>query len=108
MGPEYPIDMGDRYGKLLRALLDAVGGAKGTLDAKTRQDLLAARPVTGKLGAFAVKVTHEAGPITDEHIEALREQGVGEEAIFETIIAAAVGAGLERLRAAKRALGEPE
>jgi hypothetical protein len=100
--------MADRYRKLLNGLLDAIGGAAGTLDAKTRRALLDGKPAAGAIGAFAIKVAHNATAIRDEHIEALRTQGTGEEAIFEAIIASAVGAGLERLRAAWRALGEPE
>jgi alkylhydroperoxidase/carboxymuconolactone decarboxylase family protein YurZ len=98
--------MADRFAPLLRALLDAVGTSKGVLDTKTREDLLAGRPIAGSLGAFAIKVSHNAGSITDEHVAALRKQGIEEEAIFETIVAAGVGAGLARLRAAKLALGE--
>jgi hypothetical protein len=98
--------MVDRFEPLLRALLDAIGSSKGVLDTKTREALLAAKPVAGSLGAFAIKVAHNAGSITDESVAALRKQGIEEEAIFETIIAAGVGAGLERLNAAKRALGE--
>ncbi len=52
--------MADRYESLLRALLDAVGTSKATLDAKTRQDLLAGKPIAGSLGAFAIKVAENA------------------------------------------------
>jgi hypothetical protein len=100
--------MADRYRKLLDNLLDAIAGAAGTLDSKTRRALLDGKSVAGALGSFATKVAHNSTTIKDEHIEALRTQGAGEEAIFDAIIAAAVGAGLERLRAAKRALGEGE
>jgi hypothetical protein len=98
--------MADRFALLLRALVDAIGKSTGVLDPKLRQDLLAGKPIAGALGSFAIKVTHNASSITDEHVAALRKQGVEEEAIFEAIIAAGVGAGLERLRAAKIALGE--
>ena len=41
---------------------------------------------------------------TDAQVEALRDAGLAEDEIFELTVAAAVGAGLERLAAGMRTL----
>jgi hypothetical protein len=97
--------MTDRHSRLLRALLDAVGGREGHLDAGAREELLAGRPTSGALGAFAVKVAHNSTSIRDEHVTALTAAGVPEEDIFDAIVASAIGAGMERLRVVLRLLG---
>jgi hypothetical protein len=96
----------DRYEGLLRALVSSLEGPSGTLDAQMRKDLIAGKPLAGVLGSFATKVTENPASISDETVEALRGRGVTEEAIFDCIVAAALGAGLVRLRAAMHALGE--
>ena len=96
--------MKDRFETLLSAVLVSVQGPTGKLDERTRADLVAGKPLTGALGAFATKVTENAASITDDHVATLRARGVDEESIFDCVIAAALGAGLARLRAAKRAL----
>jgi hypothetical protein len=84
----------------LQALLASVRELPGKLESRARADLLAGRFPTGALGAFAVKVAENSTSIRDEHMTALLAGGADEEAIFETVIATAVGAGLKRLRAA--------
>jgi alkylhydroperoxidase family enzyme len=49
------------------------------------------------LCAFVDKVLQHAYKVTDGDIERLRDAGYSEDAIFETIVAAAAGAGLFRL-----------
>ena len=49
------------------------------------------------LCAFVDKVLQHAYKVTDGDIERLRDAGYSEDAIFETIVCAAVGAGLFRL-----------
>lgn len=90
----------NRYDAHLQALLAAVRGLPGKLDVKARSDLLAGRFASGALGAFAVKVAENSISIRDEHVAALVSGGTDEEAIFETVIATAVGAGMKRLKAA--------
>ena len=43
--------------------------------------------------------------VTDREVEELKAAGWSEDELFEHTVSAAVGAGLERLDAAKRALG---
>jgi len=81
---------------------------KGALDSATRRDLLAGKPIAGKLGSFAIKVAQNATTITDAHVQALIDAGCTEDEIFECILSAATGAGIERLRAGLAALrGKP-
>jgi hypothetical protein len=96
----------DRYEWLLRALLASIEGPSGTLDAQTRKDLVAGKPLAGVLGSFATKVTENPGSINDDTVDTLVAKGVSEESIFDCVVAASIGAGLVRLRAAMRALGE--
>jgi hypothetical protein len=89
----------NKYAEAVRGLLDAVGSSPGEVDSQVRRDLLAAKPISGALGSFAIKVQHNPTNITDEHIASLRAAGHSDEVIYEIIIAASVGAAMERLRA---------
>jgi alkylhydroperoxidase family enzyme len=53
---------------------------------------------------YVEKVRRHAYRVVDADVEALREAGLDEEAIFELTLAAALGAGLERLEAGRAAL----
>lgn len=89
----------DRHADLLKKLEKAMAEKEGGLDTSTRRDLLAGKPIAGKLGSFAIKVAQNATTITDAHVHALIEAGCTEDEIFECILTAATGAGIERLRA---------
>jgi alkylhydroperoxidase family enzyme len=93
-----------RHEAQLHALLAAVRDLPGKVESRVRADLLAGRFAAGALGAFAVKVAENPTSIRDEHTAALLSGGTDEEAIFETVIATALGAGMKRLRAALDAL----
>jgi alkylhydroperoxidase family enzyme len=62
------------------------------------------RPIPAKAAAYAATVRRHAYRVTDAQVEALREAGLSEDDVFELTVAAAVGAGLERLDAGLRAL----
>src|SRR5215831_5664380 len=91
--------MTDRHADLLKKLESAMTESNGDLDGATRRDLLAGKPIAGKLGSFAIKVAENAGKITDAHVKALIDAGCSEDSIFECVLAAATGAGIERLNA---------
>ena len=55
--------------------------------------------------AYLQKVHRHAYRVTDEDVSDLRSSGLSEDEIFELTVAAAVGAGLERLYAGLRTLG---
>ena len=56
------------------------------------------------LGSFVDKVARHAFKVTDEDIEALRDSGYSEDAIFELTLSAALGAGIARLDRAMAAM----
>jgi hypothetical protein len=95
----------NRFAAEVRGLLRAVSDSKGELETSIRASLVAAKPVSGKLGAFAIKVQENSASITDEHVAALKAAGYSDEQIFECIVAAAVGAGMVRLEAGLALLG---
>jgi alkylhydroperoxidase family enzyme len=53
---------------------------------------------------YAATVRQHAYRVTDAQVEALRDAGLSEDEVFELTVAAAVGAGLERLDAGMRTL----
>jgi alkylhydroperoxidase family enzyme len=62
------------------------------------------RPIPAKAAAYAATVWRHAYRVTDAQVEALRAAELSEDDIFELTVAAAVGAGLERLDAGLRTL----
>jgi alkylhydroperoxidase family enzyme len=67
----------------------------------------AARPdraVPPAAEAYADTVRGYAYRVTDAQVDAVRDAGLSEDEVFEVTVAAAVGAGLERLEAGLRAM----
>ena len=62
------------------------------------------RRVPAKAAAYAATVRRHAYRVTDAQVEALRAADLSEDDIFELTVAAAVGAGLDRLDAGLRTL----
>ena len=60
--------------------------------------------VPGELTRYVDKVAKHAYKVTDADIEALRQAGYSEDAIFEITLSAALGAGLARLERGLEAL----
>jgi alkylhydroperoxidase family enzyme len=58
-----------------------------------------------EVAAYVTKVHRHAYEVTDQDVAALRDSGLSEDQIFELTIAAAVGAGMSRLDAARAARG---
>jgi alkylhydroperoxidase family enzyme len=54
---------------------------------------------------YAETVRRHAYRVTDLQVAALLEAGLSEDEVFEVTVAAAAGAGLERLDAGLRAMG---
>jgi alkylhydroperoxidase family enzyme len=54
--------------------------------------------------AYCDTVRRHAYRVTDAQVDELRAAGLGEDEIFELTVAAAAGAGLERLEAGLRAM----
>lgn len=57
-----------------------------------------------KAAAYAATVRRHAYKVTDAQVNALREAELTEDEIFELTVAAAAGAGLDRLDAGLRTL----
>lgn len=98
----------DRHAKTLQRLVEATLEGPGELAPGIRKAIAEERheeapPV---LRPYLDKVAHQAWTMTDEDVEALRRAGLSEDQIFEATVAAALGAGLKRLRAGLAALGE--
>ncbi len=80
------------------AIRDALLGAPGELDRETRIAILRGGGPHG-LQPYLDKVRRHAYKVVDRDVEALREAGWSEDALFEATVAAAVGEGLRRLQA---------
>jgi hypothetical protein len=91
--------MQSRRKELVERMIHAVGHGAGALDAQVRADLLAGKRVAGPLGTLALQVVKNAKSITDEDVSSALAAGFTEDQVYECIVAAACGAGLERLRA---------
>jgi hypothetical protein len=81
-------------------LVEAVTQGSGSLTADVRQGLVdraAGRPVAGsipaKLAGFVDQIARDATGLDDADLAALTADGFDEEAVFEAIVAAALGAG---------------
>ena len=81
----------------MQALLDAVGGPEGTLPIEQRRELLSGQATAGALQWLAAKVLENPRSITEETFDQLRARGVSEDALYEIVCAAAIGAGWIRL-----------
>ncbi len=107
--------MFDRYARAMSDLQAAVLESPGELDPAVRRAIAtrvalrsgaaqrAAEPLPTPLADYVEKVGTRAFDMKDEDVEALRRAGYSEEAVFEATVAAALGAGLARLRRARAA-----
>lgn len=91
-------------GRWLNELADRVSSGAGVLPRGVRRGLVSGKGIAGDLGKLAALVAAGGLGVTDEHIQRLLASGYSEDAVFECVVAAAVGAGLERLRVVERVL----
>jgi alkylhydroperoxidase family enzyme len=80
---------------LIRAILDG----EGVTAPEARREAYDGTPADPLIGRYVDLVRRHAYRITDGDVAALRAAGLGEDAVFELTAAAALGAGMERLRA---------
>ncbi len=91
--------------RLVEAVLTNAGetdpALRYTVEVYTAEIVRRADERAGKLPAelvtYVTKVARHAYKTTDEDIEALRQAGYSEDAIFEITLSAALGAGMARL-----------
>lgn len=107
--------MSERYLDLVRHLHEAVLGSSGVTNSSLRQAVEArAAMLGGRSGAgaavpaglttFVDKVAQHAFELTHEDVDALRQAGYSEDAIFEITASASLGVGLGRLERGLAAL----
>lgn len=109
--------MSEQRADRIRPLKAAILKARGDLDPDLRRAAFARaeawargtaseqRELPEPLAGFVDKVTRHAYKVWEGDIERLQEAGYSEDAIFEVIVATAVGAGLSRLDIGLTALG---
>jgi alkylhydroperoxidase family enzyme len=73
--------------------------------AKLRDVVAASAPAPAEMGAYLEKVRDRAYAVVDRDIEALREAGFSEDAIFEQTVTVAIAEGLLRLDLADEVIG---
>jgi alkylhydroperoxidase family enzyme len=98
--------MNDPYALERRALVNAVTQGAGHLSPEVRTAIVdRARGqatdgvVPAALVGFVDRVAEDAPEIGDADVDAVKAAGFDEEAVFEAIVAAALGASLARLEA---------
>ncbi len=113
--------MNKRHAAHMQQMVEAVLGGPGDTDPALRHDIEAqSAKLGGRLGievveipaeltGYVTKVALHAYKTLDEDIEALRNAGYSEDAIFELTLSAAIGAGKARLERGLAALkGGPD
>ncbi|HKS51855.1 MAG TPA: carboxymuconolactone decarboxylase family protein [Pseudonocardiaceae bacterium] len=96
--------MGDLRARRLNELADRVTGHAGALPRGVRRQLVSGGGIAGELRELAELVSAGGSGVTDGHVRRLLAAGHTADELFECIVTAAVGAGLERLRAVERLL----
>jgi alkylhydroperoxidase family enzyme len=99
--------MDPKFAKKVRDLERRVLEQPGTLDPAIRRAAARGTGVPPDAAAYVDKVRRHAYLTTDGDVDALRAAGYSEDQIFEITVAAAYGAGAERLRSGLDALGGP-
>jgi hypothetical protein len=108
--------MNTRHAAHVQRMVDAVLGGPGETDPALRRAIeawsakLGGRPgaevgeIPAELTGYVTKVALHAYQTRDEDIEALRNAGYSEDAIFEMTLSVAIGAGQARLERGLAAL----
>ncbi|HXF96067.1 MAG TPA: hypothetical protein VNI61_08175 [Gemmatimonadales bacterium] len=95
--------MSERYASFVRRVRETVLGRPAVTEPGLRQAVAVGTPPPD-LGPFVAKVARRAYDVTQQDVDALRRAGYSEDAIFEIIASAALGAGLARLERGLAAL----
>ncbi len=98
--------MPDPHAALAGALKAAVLDSEGTLDRAQRHAAAGeSGPLPADLALLATKVREEAYAVEDGDLARLQRAGHKDDALFEVVLAAAVGAGMSRLERALAVIG---
>lgn len=105
----------DPYLRERQRLIRAVTAARGSLAPDVRRAIVdRARGrsdgamMPGALATFVDRVSRDAAAIEDADVDALIGCGFDEEAVFEAVVAAALGASLVRLERVDELLGKSD
>jgi len=101
----------DRLGRLrdeAAHLVEAILEGEGATSVQARRAAFAGRSDDPAVAHYVDVVRRHAYRVTDEDVERLRAEGLDDDAIFELTVAAALGAGTERLDAGLSLLGPEE
>jgi alkylhydroperoxidase family enzyme len=93
----------DRLSELLAATRHAVLDGEGFTDVTVRRQVASGQP-PAELAVLVQKIRDRAYTVTDDDVDRLRAR-YSEDALFEFIVAAALGAAGERVDAALDAVG---
>jgi alkylhydroperoxidase family enzyme len=96
-----PERLRDEANRLVDAVLDGAGATSPT----ARHAAFAGRADDPAVARYLDVVRRHAYRVTDEDIGRLRDAGLDDDSIFELTVAAALGAGVERLKAGLSLLG---
>lgn len=94
------------YERLLDKLRRRAVDGRGRLDSAVRRAAFAGEAVPADVAAFVDKVRRNAYKVVDGDVGSLLAAGHSADEIFELTVATALGAGLSRLDAARRAMGQ--
>jgi hypothetical protein len=86
-----------KIGPLVDALHAAVLDGKGKTDPELRRAAFNGAPDDPRIARFVEKVRSSSYTVTALDVDELRSAGLGEDAIFEITLAAALGEGARRL-----------
>lgn len=88
----------------LKRLWEAVTTGPGVLPAADRLAIAEGHDGPAALADYVATVRTGAYAVTDEAVAGLKQAGLSEDTVFEATVAAAVGAGFDRLHTVERLL----
>jgi len=91
--------MADQRMELFQNLVDSLLSTPGDTSSSLRETLAGQQETSlpPEIKAYVTKVARHAYKVTDADIEALRNQGYSEDAIFEITLSASLGASMKCL-----------
>jgi alkylhydroperoxidase family enzyme len=101
VGAERLARLRNEAGRLVEGVLDG----EGATSTQARRAAFAGRAEDPAVAGYLDVVRRHAYRVTDEDVARLHAAGLDDDAIFELTVAAALGAGVERLRAGLSLLG---
>jgi len=108
MDPWHPTETITRLAPFVRGLIAAIVNGPARTSSALRRSICEGTPSDPKLAAYVEKVRRSSYRVAPSDIDALRDSGFDDDAIFEITVAAALGEALRRLRIGLRVLGKAE